>query len=199
MKTAKKLYLILFYMFLITFIKCTDDDVPPEENEEEIIDLVTLTFTPKDKSKGTVMVSATDPDGEGIKDFITDTINLKISTEYKLTVKLENKATNENITEEIENEKGEHQFFFGFTSGLFSNPAGDGNIDGRENKAINYNDTDENGLPVGLVTTWNTVLSAQKGTFRTILKHQPDIKTATSTIDVGESDIDITWRLNVKD
>ena len=34
------------------------------------------------------------------------------------------------------------------------------------------------------------------GTFRTVLKHQPDIKTAVSGVSDGGTDLDITWTVN---
>ncbi|KXK24647.1 MAG: hypothetical protein UZ12_BCD005001928 [Bacteroidetes bacterium OLB12] len=101
-----------------------------------------------------------------------------------------------NITEEVEEESDEHLFFFAWTNNTFSDPAGDGNIDNRSD-AVNYNDTDANGLPVGLSTTWTTTDVSASGTFRVILKHQPNLKSATSTATMGESDVDLTFTLNV--
>jgi len=77
-------------------------------------------------------------------------------------------------------------------------PAGDGNVDNRGD-AVNYNDMDAGGQPVGLNTTWTTGdASTADGEFRVVLKHQPDgIKTATSTATDGDSDIDITWTLSI--
>jgi len=73
----------------------------------------------------------------------------------------------------------------------------DGNVDERGD-AVNYNDMDENGLPVGLSTNWVTRdMSIVGGSFRIVLKHQPDQKTATSDVSVGGTDVDITIPLNV--
>jgi hypothetical protein len=33
---------------------------------------------------------------------------------------------------------------------------------------------------------------------RIVLKHQPDLKSETSTSDIGESDIDVVFDVNVK-
>ena len=59
----------------------------------------------------------------------------------------------EDIGEEIAEEDDEHQVFFAFTDGAFSNPTGNGNIDNASDP-INYNDQDDNGNPVGLSTSW---------------------------------------------
>ena len=182
---------------------CGDDDAPPAENEEEVIDLVTLTFTPQGGGAA-IIAKAEDPDGEGAADFETETINLDINTTYELSITIENTEEGEDITEEIEKEDDEHMFFFGFTDGIFSDPTGDGNVDSRAD-AINYNDEDSeaqdgSGNPVGLSTTWTTSdVASSDGEFRVILKHQPDIKSATSTSADGEADINIPWTININD
>ena len=174
---------------------CGDDDVPVAENEEEIIDLVTLTFTPS--GGGTAIVAkAEDPDGEGDLNFVLDDIALSTSTTYTLAITLENTEEGEDITQEIATEADEHMFFFGFTTDIFSNPAGNGNVDSRIDD-VNYEDSDGDN-PIGLSTTWTTSSSSSTdGEFQVILKHQPEIKSATSTSSDGESDIDITWTINI--
>jgi hypothetical protein len=64
---------------------------------------------------------------------------------------------------------------------------------------VNYNDFDENSLPVGLSTSWTTecVEENVSGKFRLVLKHQPDIKSATSTAEDGGTDLDLEWDINV--
>ena len=177
-----------------------DPDAPPCENEEEVITDVTLTFTPV--AGGTpVTARAQDPDGEGPLDLqILDDIELLESTEYVLTFELFNSIEGEDITEEIEEEDDEHQFFFAFTDEIFVSPAGDGNVDNRDDP-LNYDDMDENGLPVGLVTSWETECDEETstGTFRVILKHQPGIKSDMSTVNDGGTDIDLEFVINVND
>ena len=178
------------------FTSCGDDDAPAAENEEEVIDLVTLTFTPQ--GGGTPVVAKAE--GPGGINFEYDVINLDINTTYDLSIMVENSEEGENITEEIEEEDDEHMFFFSFTEDIFSDPAGNGNVDNRSDD-INYNDQDADGNPVGLATTWTTAgTSSSNGDFQVILKHQPDgIKTATSTSTDGESDIELTWTININD
>lgn len=187
------LTLLAFLGMNIMMISC-DDDVPAAEDEEEIITDVILTFT-----SGTTVITAKaqDPDGEGPQDLtVTEQPTLAANTQYIMTITLENSIEGESITEEVEEEAGEHMFFFGFTDGLFTSPAGNGNLDARGD-AVNYNDQDSNGLPLGLSTTWTTG-DAGTGTLRVVLKHQPDLKTATSTSTDGSSDVDLTWNVTIQ-
>ena len=182
-----------------------DDDAPPEENEVEVITDVTLTFTP-DGGGTAITATAQDMDGDGPEDLeVTQEIELSANTSYTLTIDLLNALDPddvESITEEIEEEADEHQFFFAFTDGLFTTPGGDGNIDDRDDE-IEYVDFDSNELPVGLETTWATG-AAGTGTFRVRLQHQPPapdgtpVKTETSDFMSGDTDIDITWEVTIQ-
>lgn len=175
-----------------------DPMAPPCENEEETITDVKLTFTP-DAGGDPIVVTAQDPDGEGPLDLqIMGQIDLLESTDYTLTVELTNSIANEDITTEIMEEDDEHQFFFAFTDAIFASPAGDGNIDNRDDP-INYNDFDENGLPLGLSTGWTTECGQETtaGTFRIVLKHQPGVKDDMSTSNDGGTDIDLEWPITV--
>jgi len=74
-----------------------------------------------------------------------------------------------------------------------------GNVDSR-NDPLNYNGQDENGLPVGLSTTWTSGGHTDTpGEFNVVLKHQPDIKTATSDATIGGTNIDITFPLVIEE
>lgn len=175
---------------------CKDDEIPPEENAEEIITDVKLIFKATDSDAKTE-VTASDPDGEGPQDLLTDeAIVLAPNTTYVLSIELENGLAGEDITAEVKEEDDEHLFFFGWTSNLFSNPAGDGNIDKREDPVV-YNDFDDGGQPLGLNTTWTTA-EAGSGTFRLILKHQPDVKSGSSSVQDGETDLDLSWNITIE-
>ena len=190
------LLLIGFAFSTMILTSCGDDDEPEEEEVEEIITDVTLSFAPEGGGAA-ITATAVDPDGEGALGLtVSGPIDLAANTSYTLSIDLQNSIENESITEEIEEEDDEHMFFFAWTDGAFSSPAGNGNADDRAD-AVNYEDMDAGGLPLGLETTWTTG-DASNGTFRVILKHQPDIKTATSTSTDGESDIDIQWTLNIQ-
>jgi hypothetical protein len=195
----KKAIILLSRLSLIAIITvfsgCKDDD-PEPENIPELITKVILRFTP---AGGTpVVVTATDPDGEGSQNLQIDgPINLTTGTTYTLSVELINGLYNEgedgyDITEEVREEGDEHQLFFSWTDGAFSSPTGAGNIGAPG--LVNYDDEDADGRPIGLTTTWATSATTRnQQTFRVLLKHQPDIKSnASSSID-GETDLDITF------
>ncbi|MFA0963977.1 hypothetical protein AB9P05_19375 [Roseivirga sp. BDSF3-8] len=193
----KKYQLVWALIGAMAFTSCGDDDAPDAENPEEIITGVTLTFTPTGGGSDLVF-TATDPDGEGPEDLaVSGPIQLSLNTTYELSIGMEG-LDGEDIGAEVAEEDEEHQLFFSWTDGLFSSPAGNGNIDNADDD-VDYLDVDGNGLPVGLLTEWSTSATQGAGTFRVILKHQPDIKSATSTSSDGETDVDLTWVLQVQE
>lgn len=194
--TMTKMKTLFMYSVLISMLSiaigCNDDDVPPLENEEEVIDLVRVTFSAEGKTP--VVFTASDADGEGPEEFTIQRITLESNTTYTLSIEIENTVVGEDITEEVDEEGEEHLFLFAWNEGAFTSPSGDGNIDNRTDP-INYNDEDASGEPLGLSTTWTTGDAASGGYFRTVLKHQPDIKSSTSGFQDGETDIDLIWDL----
>lgn len=185
----------------ITIISCSDDDdVPEEEDELEVITDVALIFTPTGGGTA-IRATAQDPDDLGVMPLeVLDDITLSADTEYTLTFEILNGLDPddvEDIGEEILDEDNEHQFFFSFTEGAFANPTGNGNVD-TASDAVNYNDQDENGNNVGLSTNWTTASTATTGTFTVILKHQPDIKTATTGATDGETDFNLEFDLTIE-
>jgi hypothetical protein len=205
MKTYLKLMFPAFICCsLILFSGCGDD--PEPENVPELITKITLKFSPVGGGD-VITTTATDPDGEGVQDIQVDgPINLVKDKQYTLTLELINGLYQQgedgyDVTEEVEEEGDEHQFFFRFSEGIFSSPNGTGNIKDNASSAvgsINYLDEDADGRPIGLSTSWTTASLATTGkSFRVILKHQPDIKSTTSTSLDGESDLDITFVVNV--
>jgi hypothetical protein len=203
MKKLLRQSFLLAIMALGLLSSCKNDD-PEPENIPEITTKLKLKFTPTGGS--TVEVTATDPDGEGVQDLKIDgPINLVKGTAYTLSLELYNelyKSTEEgyNISDEIAEEADEHQFFFEWTDGVFSNPTGNGNIDNKSDP-VNYGSSiDSKGLPLGLTTSWTTSATATTGakSFRILLKHQPEIKSTTSTSADGESDLDISFTIAVQ-
>lgn len=191
----------LVFVGLSCFIGSCDEEEPAKEDTPELISKVTLTFTPT--GGGTpLVITATDPDNIGPQDIVADNaISLKVNTTYSLSISLFNELIDPtddgyNVTNEVAEEADEHLFFFAWTGG-FSNPAGDGNVDNRAD-AVVYLDEDSQGLPLGLSTSWTTTTEvALEKTFRILLKHQPDLKSATSTSQEGETDINLTFDLEV--
>jgi hypothetical protein len=203
MKNNNRLFLltgrIILTLWLLPFVMgCSED--PKKEDVPELITKVILTFTPDEGTP--IVVSASDPDGEGVQDIAADgPINLSAGESYTLELTLSNELADPadpayDITAEVEEEGDEHMFFFSWTNNVFADPEGNGNIDNRSD-IINYNDQDANGLPLGLSTSWITSGSAS-GTFRVVLKHQPDLKTDLSGGNDGETDLDVTFTVNVE-
>jgi hypothetical protein len=199
MNISKYLRFSIFALAALTFVACEndddDDDTPPAVNEEELITDMVLTFTnTADQSVSTFSFS--DTDGPGGNDPIIDDITLSDSTVYAVSIEVldaSNPSDVEDITEEIEEEDEEHQFFF-----IPDN--------GAENAlTVIYDpaELDENGNPVGLNSTWTTIGATASGsTVRVVLRHELD-KGATGVSDGditnagGETDIDVTFNLTV--
>ena len=199
----KNFRLLVLLFAGLTIASCSDDDdVPEEEDDVEVITDVSLIFTNNADSNDVVTALAQDSDGVGAMSLeVVDDINLAADSQYTLTMEILNALDPddvESITEEIEEEDDEHQFFFSFTEDAFDSPMGDGNID-TASDPVNYNGTDENGNPVGLSTNWTTPAAATSdGSFRVLLKHQPGIKSDTTGSTDGDTDIDVTFTLNIQ-
>lgn len=195
MKEFKLLLIGIVSTGVIFLGGCSDDDVPAVENEEEVINKVELLFSAT--SGVPLTFTAEDPDGDGPEAISIPLIRLAANTTYQLFIKFENTIADVDITDEVEKEGVEHMVFFAFTDEVFANPAGDGNIDNRSD-LIGYLDEDDNGLPLGLITTWGTGETGASGTFRLELKHQPGVKSDTSGSGDGETDIDLTFNVEIE-
>lgn len=200
-------YSLIAILFATIITGCSKDDetepiiAPAGENEEEVITDVTLIFTNTNDTNDVVQARAQDPDGLGVQELmILDSINLDTSKTYTLTYEIFNnlETPGEDIGNEIAEEDDEHQFFYSFSNNAFANPTGNGNIDNASDP-LNYNDMDGNGNPLGLSTSWTTSSSQLTGgTFTARLQHQPDVKTATSGANDGDTDFELTFVLNIQ-
>lgn len=205
MKTIERFKDLRFLILLALAISVTncsdDDDVPPEEEELEVITDVALVFTNDANPMDVVRATAEDPDGIGAMplEVQTEPIVLSANTSYTLTYEIFNnlETPGEDIGEEILDEDDEHQFFFSFTADAFTSPAGNGNIDNAADP-LNYDDMDDNNNPVGLSTSWATGSGVTGGTFTVRLQHQPDIKTGDTGANDGDSDLDLTFNLEIQ-
>lgn len=177
-----------------------DEEDPHDEHDHEVFTDVKLIFTNTEDSKDVVEATAQDPDGEGVRRLeVNGEISLDTSKSYTLTFEIMNnlESPGVDIGAEIKSEDNEHQVFFSFSEGAFSNPLGNGNID-KPGDPIVYNDKDENGIVVGLNTTWETSSTPlEEGTFTVQLQHQPDVKTATSSVYDGDADLVLRFPLTI--
>jgi len=193
-------YLLYAVLTLFIFTACEEDEAAPEEeNEVEVFTDVKLVFTPTGGGAA-VEATAQDPDGAGVQELVVnDEIKLQSGTSYTLTMVIENclESPCELMNEEIEEEDLEHQLFFAWTDGAFTSPVGNGNIDNASDP-VNYNDTDSNGNPLGLNTSWTAGDATTAASFTVRLQHQPDVKTATSGANDGDTDFELQFRLTIE-
>lgn len=190
----RKVTFVLVILMLSISISCKDENPVPEEKGKLVTD-VDLIFSPSDGG-APLAFGASDPDGEGPENMVPDEIVLGASKSYQLFIKVRNDVDNVDQTDVIEDEGIDHLFFYGFTDELFDQPEGNGNIDARADQ-VNYIDEDDNGLPIGLISGWQTSTGGS-GTLRIMLKHQEGQKTATSGSDIGVLDFDLTFNVTIE-
>jgi len=196
----KKQVIYFTAVLFLAFGSCKKEKAEKEEVPETITK-VKLTFT--NDNKAAAVVIAEDPDGNGVQPWKAAPIKLSPGKKYDLSISLYNgllKASDPgyDLTDEIRKKGDEHQFFFKWTNGLFADPAGDGNMDNR-NDPVNYVDKDQTGAPIGLKTKWTTKNEPSSGgTWQIVLKHQPDLKGSNSSSKDGETDLDITFPITVE-
>tara|TARA_B100000965_G_C19562772_1_gene745326 strand:- start:909 stop:1469 length:561 start_codon:yes stop_codon:yes gene_type:complete len=185
-----KKYIIytLLILPLIT-ISCSkdEDDTPEPVNEEEVITTMTVTLTPKEGS-GTITLQTKDLDGDGPNaPEVSVSGSLQNGVFYSGSVVFLNETETpaENITEEVEEEADEHQFFVTPGGGI-------ADIIG-----IEYLNNDSSGYPLGTQFELNT-LGSGNGTLTFTLRHEPK-KPNTGPSDAGgETDIEASFNVTIE-
>ena len=168
----------------LIFASCSDDDDTPEPvNEEEVITTLTVTL---DSGSDTVVMQYQDLDGDG-PDAATVTVSgsLSANTTYDGSIILLNETESpaENVTEEIEEEDLDHQFFYTVGSGL--------------DVAAEYGDADSEGNTLGLSFILNTGVASSGGLTFT-LRHEPNKPNTGLENAGGETDIEVTFDVTVE-
>jgi hypothetical protein len=168
----------------LIFASCSDDDDTPEPvNEEEVITTLTVTL---DSGSDTVVMQYQDLDGDG-PDAATVTVSgsLSANTTYDGSIILLNETESpaENVTEEIEEDDLDHQFFYTVGSGL--------------DVAAEYGDADSQGNPLGLSFILNTGV-ASSGELTFTLRHEPNKPNTGLENAGGETDIEVTFDVTVE-
>jgi hypothetical protein len=188
MKYSKILFLSLMAALTISLQSChKDDGHHHDHSEEEVITTLIYKLTAPDGSVAQLIFRDTDGDGGNAPVITTDV--LKANTMYTGAITLSNESENpaEDITEEVAEEKEEHQFFLSATvSGL----------------TISYADTDVDCKPVGLATTLSTG-AAGSGNLQIVLRHEPDkfasgVASGDITNAGGETDIEVDFAIVVE-
>ena len=196
----KKLLLRFGLLSLLALgVACGDDDEDMNPGmiiePAEVITTVRLSLT---SGGNTVLGTWTDADGEGgAEPVIVDPMPLTAGSTYAVSIELLNELETpaEDITEEIRAEAEEHLFFYVQTGDVVSVA-----IDDVESQYTTNSEGED--LPVGLSAEL-TADVAGMGTLQVVLKHLPPInetpqKTAATTINDGESDIDVTFNITVQ-
>lgn len=180
---------IVFAAFMVTGLltACSKDDDIVEENEEEVITTMKVTFEPVGGGN-TVTFQYKDADGPGGAAPTQDEIVLSPSKSYNVAVQLLNETATptEDVTEEVEEESDAHRFYF--------QPSASSNI-----TVANLNN-DANGVPVGLTSTWTTGAAAT-GNMKITLRHYPGNppgKAADDAVTSTKSGTDIEVTFNTK-
>lgn len=174
-------FLVIVLISVVSFSSCDRND-PEPVNEEEVITTVEVTLTPVGGGEP-VVLKFLDEDGEqgSIAPVITVSGPLQASSRYAGTIRFLNETSSptEDISEEVREEGTDHLICF----------------DPSQNIVITYGDTDDNGLPLGLATSW---LTGDAGTAEVSvsLRHQAGTKTGDCP-GVGETDVEVTFNLNI--
>lgn len=188
-------FFILATFLAFTFSSCESDD-PVEENDEEVITEVTLIFTEIDGTGATIgdpfQFVASDPQGIELGTPSIETVTLTKGKSYKMEISLYNSIADEDITEEVEEESDEHQFYFLGTA-FVGTPA------------LTYTYADPSGELIGLNGTIEVATDpvSNNANMRLVLRHDldksypgadnPNFENFTQA--GGETDLDLTFPL----
>jgi len=184
------LLLVLGVLSVLFITSCKKDE--PEDpiipNEEEVITTLNFTLTP-DGGGTPVVFTFQDLDGDGgnsptITGGTLDT-NATYTGSLELLNELESPAGD--ITEEVQEEAEEHQFFFQTSASGIN---------------IAYDDMDVNSNPIG-ISTIVTTNGASTGTITVTLRHKPNkdasgVSTGDITNAGGETDIEVIFNVEVQ-
>lgn len=185
MKHIKILTILL--VINIIFTACSnDDDLPDAINEDELITTLTVSLIPTGGGSEITMVynDLDGPEGPNAP-VITVSNDLTTGVSYNGSILLENRTETpaENITEEVEEEDLEHQFFYTIANGL--------------NVTAAYSNFDSNGNPLGTQFTL-TAVGASSGALTFTLRHEPNKPNSGLNDAGGETDISASFNVSVQ-
>jgi hypothetical protein len=182
-----------------------NDDLGQSINEAEVFTTVAISFSPM--AGPTIVAAFKDPDGDGGNAPTIDPIALAAGKRYSAAVTFLNELElpSVDITVEVKDESDQHQVFF--TGTAVNGPASN-----QPNAPLThaYEDSDINGLPVGLENTFDATAGTGKMTLT--LRHLPPIndkpvklETTASTVKAsgiaaigGETDAAVEFMVTVQ-
>lgn len=179
LRPSRLLPLALLFSAACADVKGDDHD---HDHENEVITTVVLSFAPQGGGD-TLEFRWADPEDDG--DPVIDDIVLLDADDYDLSVAFLNELEDpaEDLTEEIADEKEEHQLFF---TGAAVQSAATG-PDASAIVEISYADQDADGLPVGLDNTVTT-MAVGSGELLLTLRHlPPESGEAVKVADLAET------------
>jgi len=183
MKNLKLLAALFFFSALL--VSCNDDDDIDPVNEEEVITTMTITMMPEGGGIN-VVLQTRDLDGDGPNPpVVTVSGPFSVGTTYmgNIVVLNETEDPAENITEEVEEEADEHQFFY--------------TIGGALDATTTYENFDGDGNPLGTEFSLDAA-DASAGSLTFTLRHEPK-KPNTGLVDAGgETDITATFNVTIE-
>ncbi|MBL7797460.1 MAG: type 1 periplasmic binding fold superfamily protein [Saprospiraceae bacterium] len=166
-------------LLALTFGACSKDDT----TEQETITTVLVHLTATDGSFNEEFTWS-DPDGDGGNAPVIDDIVLPPNKTFNCHVHFYDlsKTPGVDITEEVEEEDTEHLLVYSVLVGL--------------NLNIAAADTDANGKPFRLETTWTTG-AASTGSVTVTLRHEPDKDAADPDV-TGEVDAEVVFPVKIQ-
>jgi hypothetical protein len=174
---------LLLAITITCFISCKKEIIV-DPNEEELITTVMVKLTESGTANTKTFIFK-DADGTGgLPPQRFDSIFLVNNKTYAADIKFFNESIDPaiDITPEVLAESKDHQLYFQTTGASI---------------LVNNLSVDPLGLPVGLNSTW--VASAKGiGSLTITLKHKPGVKAAGDPISKGETDVEITFGVNIQ-
>lgn len=165
-----------------------DDHQHDHDHEQELITTMQLRFLPNAGSDVKHFIWR-DADGEGGNPPVITADTLAAGTIYAVGIEVLNESVSpaDTITTEIRNEGAAHQFFFQVSGA---------------NAAVAYADSDGNGNPIGLSSTW-TIGTASVGTVKVTLRHQPNkgapgVSAGNIANAGGDTDIEVVFPMVIE-
>lgn len=180
MKTHFIYYRILLIIVPILFLVSCKKELTGEDNAQEVITTMQLTFTPQ-SGGNSVSYKFDDPDGPGGNNPVKDQIILSAGVTYDVVLQLLNKTTEpvEDVTLEVEKDGEAHHLYY--------EPSPTSNL------TVSNLSNDVNGLPLGVKSVWKTG-AAGSGTIKITLRHYPGFppdKLANDPVDSPKSSTDV--------
>ena len=187
MNCSKKIKTAIYLLIGVSIVACSDPDSPEIINQEEVITTMEVHLTPENGGPS-VILSYRDLDGNGPNEPTIENGTLMANTSYVGEIVLLNETLSppENVTEEVEEEAVDHQFFYSNTANLL----------------LEYADLDENENPIGIAFNLQTG-EPTSGSLTIVLRHEPDkfamgVNEGQIENAGGETDITVTFGIVVE-